>query len=51
MEQQIMIWVLFLIAAGYIGWRVWKAFDRSNTGGCAKGCGCAADKMSSVKVK
>lgn len=51
MEQQIIIWILFLVAAGYMGWRIWKSFDRRNSGGCAKGCGCAADKMSSVKIK
>ncbi|SEI43014.1 Virus attachment protein p12 family protein [Dyadobacter sp. SG02] len=51
MEQQIIIWALFLVAAGYMGWRIWKAFDRRNSGGCAKGCGCAADKVSSVKIK
>ena len=51
MEQQIIIWALFLIAASYMGWRIWKAFDRRNSGGCAKGCGCAADKVNSVKIK
>ncbi|MDR6804001.1 hypothetical protein J2Y45_001270 [Dyadobacter sp. BE34] len=51
MEQQIIIWALFLTAAGYMGWRIWKAFDRRNSGGCAKGCGCAADKVNSVKIK
>ena len=48
--QQIIIWALFLVAAGYMGWRVWKAFDRRNSGGCDKGCGCAADKISAAKT-
>jgi hypothetical protein len=48
--QQIIILVLFLAAAGYIGWRFWKAFDSRNGGGCAKGCGCAADKNAAVKA-
>jgi hypothetical protein len=49
--QQIIIFILFLAAAGYMGWRIWKAFDRRNSGGCAKGCGCAEDKLTSVKIK
>lgn len=46
--QEIIILLLFVAAAGYIGWRVWKTFDSRNSGGCAKGCGCAADKASSA---
>jgi hypothetical protein len=48
--QEIIILVLFLTAAGYIGWRFWKTFDSRNSGGCAKGCGCAADKASALKA-
>lgn len=48
--QQIIVLILFLTAAGYIGWRIWKTFDGKNEGGCAKGCGCAADNASSVKA-
>jgi hypothetical protein len=44
--QQIIVLVLFLMAGGYIIWRIWKTFDSRNGGGCAKGCGCAADKAS-----
>ncbi|MCE7058992.1 FeoB-associated Cys-rich membrane protein [Dyadobacter sp. CY343] len=50
LTQEIIILLLFLAAAGYIAWRAWKAFDSKNTGGCAKGCGCAADKAA-VNVK
>jgi hypothetical protein len=42
MIQQIIIFALFLAAAGYIGWKMWKSFDSSN--GCGKGCGCSSDK-------
>ncbi|MCF0053374.1 FeoB-associated Cys-rich membrane protein [Dyadobacter sp. LJ53] len=49
MAQQIIILVLFLTAVGFMGWRVWKAFDKRNGGGCAKGCGCAADKAMTAK--
>lgn len=48
--QQIIVLILFLAAAGYVGWRIWKTFDSKNEGGCAKGCGCAADKASSVRA-
>jgi hypothetical protein len=46
--QQIIVIILFVLAAGFMGWRIWKAFDSRNSGGCAKGCGCAADKKMSV---
>jgi predicted negative regulator of RcsB-dependent stress response len=46
--QQAIILILFLAAAGFMGWRVWKTFDTRNTG-CAKGCGCASDKAHSLK--
>ncbi|HEV7350214.1 FeoB-associated Cys-rich membrane protein [Telluribacter sp.] len=47
MAQQIVVILIFLIAAGYLGWRVWKSFARKQTGGCAKGCGCEVDKAPS----
>ena len=46
--QEVIVLVLFLAAAGYMAWRSWKAFDRRNSGGCAKGCGCATDKAMKV---
>ncbi|MCF2488426.1 FeoB-associated Cys-rich membrane protein [Dyadobacter sp. CY347] len=49
MGQQIIIFILFLVAVGFMGWRVWKAFDNRNGGGCAKGCGCATDKAMAAK--
>jgi len=48
--QQIIVLILFLAAAGYMGWRLWKSFDSRNGGGCAKGCGCAADKATTLKA-
>ncbi|TDE16311.1 FeoB-associated Cys-rich membrane protein [Dyadobacter psychrotolerans] len=46
--QQIIVFILFLAAAGFMGRRMWKSFDSRKGGGCAKGCGCAADKEMSV---
>lgn len=48
MEQQMIVWMLFAVAAGYIGWRFWKTFDKKNQGGCAKGCGCETDKVNNI---
>ncbi|SEI77760.1 hypothetical protein SAMN04487995_2163 [Dyadobacter koreensis] len=42
MIQQLIIFMLFLAAAGFIGRKIWKSFDSS--GGCGKGCGCSTDK-------
>jgi len=42
--QQIIVLLLFLSAAGYMGWKIWKSIDSRNSAGCAKGCGCAEDK-------
>jgi hypothetical protein len=44
MYQELIIWVLFGVALGYMAYRALKAVSRKNTGGCAKGCGCEADK-------
>jgi hypothetical protein len=49
MAQQIIILILFLAAAGFMGWRIWKAFDSRNGGGCSKGCGCATDKAMTAR--
>jgi predicted negative regulator of RcsB-dependent stress response len=51
LTQEAIILILFLAAAGYIGWRIWKSFDKRNAGGCAKGCGCAEDKATAFKLK
>ena len=49
MIQQAIVIILFLAAAGYMGWKIWKSIDSRNTGGCAKGCGCEADKNLKAK--
>jgi len=46
--QQIIVFILFAAAAGFMGWRIWKSFNSRNGGGCAKGCGCATDQKMSV---
>ena len=51
MIQQAIILVLFIVAAGYISWKMWKSFAGSKDGGCAKGCGCAADKAGTLKTE
>jgi len=50
MLQQIIVIILFLVAAGYMGLKIWKSIDSRNSGGCAKGCGCAADKATTLKA-
>ncbi|MCF0057365.1 FeoB-associated Cys-rich membrane protein [Dyadobacter sp. CY356] len=42
MIQQIIIFALFIGAAGYISWKIYKSFDSNS--GCGKGCGCSSDK-------
>ncbi|MCE7039861.1 FeoB-associated Cys-rich membrane protein [Dyadobacter sp. CY312] len=42
--QEIIVLVLFLVSGGFIGWKFYKSFSSRKGGGCAKGCGCAADK-------
>jgi hypothetical protein len=48
MEQEMIVWMLFATAAGYIGWRFWKTFDKKTKGGCAKGCGCETDQKMKI---
>ncbi len=46
MTQQIVVLLIFLAALGYLGWRSWVSFRRTETGGCSKGCGCATPEKS-----
>ncbi|CAG4991722.1 hypothetical protein DYBT9275_00818 [Dyadobacter sp. CECT 9275] len=46
--QQIIVLLLFMAAVSYAGWRAYKAVSKTKSGGCAKGCGCAAGKA--VKI-
>jgi hypothetical protein len=47
----------FLLRSGYMGWRFWKhstvivAVVQKDAAARRQGCGCAADKVSSVKIK
>jgi len=41
--QELIIIVLFALAAGYLGWRALRSVNRTDAG-CGKGCGCAVDK-------
>jgi len=49
MVQEIIVVGLFIAAAAYMGWKIWKSVDSRNSGGCAKGCGCAEDKKMKAK--
>ena len=40
--QELIIMLVFALALGYLGNRVYRSFARKQAG-CAKGCGCAAD--------
>ncbi|XBA03240.1 FeoB-associated Cys-rich membrane protein [Fibrella sp. ES10-3-2-2] len=42
--QTILVFVLFALALGYLGWRVYKRFSVKEVG-CGKGCGCASDNQ------
>ena len=46
--QTILIFILFALALGYLGWRVYKRFS-VNEAGCGKGCGCAPESKSTVR--
>ncbi|MEZ0539990.1 FeoB-associated Cys-rich membrane protein [Fibrella arboris] len=43
--QTILIFVLFAVALGYLGWRAYTRFVAKEAG-CGKGCGCATDARS-----
>ena len=40
--QTYLIFVLFVLALGYLGWRAYQSF-RAKKAGCGTGCGCAPD--------
>lgn len=41
--QELIIILLFALAAGYLGRRIYRSFAKKQAG-CGKGCGCAADQ-------
>ncbi|WP_460983326.1 FeoB-associated Cys-rich membrane protein [Spirosoma fluminis] len=40
--QELIIFVIFAVAIGYLGSRAYRSFSRKQAG-CGKGCGCATD--------
>ena len=40
--QELIIGLIFLVALGYLGRRIYRSLD-TRQAGCGKGCGCAAD--------
>ena len=40
--QELLILLVFVVAVGYLGRRVYRNFSKKQSG-CGKGCGCAAD--------
>lgn len=51
MMQQFIVLLIFLSALSYLGYRSWKSLKRSETGGCAKGCGCEPSELKGNKQK
>lgn len=41
MVQQLIIFLVFILAAGYVARLVYRSFS-SKSGGCAKGCGACS---------
>jgi len=44
--QQLIVFLIFLTAVGYLGWRTWVSLRRPAQGGCGKGCGCGEPEAS-----
>jgi uncharacterized protein (DUF169 family) len=40
--QELIIFLVFAAAVGYLGFRIYRNFSAKQAG-CGKGCGCAAD--------
>ncbi len=52
MLQEILTYIILIIAFGYTVYHIGRLFFASkNTGGCAGGCDCEAKKKFSVKAK
>lgn len=41
--QELIIFLIFAAALGYLGSRVYRSFFAKKQAGCGKGCGCATD--------
>ena len=48
--QELIIVILVVLAAVYLGWRAYHAVNQQDAG-CGKGCGCAADKTVAKLVR
>ncbi|MFD2935216.1 FeoB-associated Cys-rich membrane protein [Spirosoma flavum] len=46
--QELIIFLIFAGALGYLGNRIYQSFAQKKAG-CGKGCGCATDASVSVK--
>jgi hypothetical protein len=46
--QELLIALIFLVAAAYLGSRAYRSFFARNEAGCGKGCGCATDQKKPV---
>jgi hypothetical protein len=46
--QELLIALIFLAAAVYLGSRAYRSFFSKNEAGCGKGCGCVTDQKKSV---
>ncbi|WP_131694655.1 FeoB-associated Cys-rich membrane protein [Dyadobacter tibetensis] len=47
--QTIVVFLLFLMAVGFIGQKLYKSLGLKDGGGCSKGCGCSVDKLEKSK--
>ena len=45
--QELIIFLIFAAAVGYLGRRVYRSFAKKEAG-CGKGCGCAVDPKMTV---
>ncbi|QJW90209.1 FeoB-associated Cys-rich membrane protein [Spirosoma taeanense] len=48
--QELIIFVIFAVAIGYLGSRVYRNFAKKQAG-CGKGCGCATDTKAITKSR
>ncbi|MCY7356474.1 MAG: FeoB-associated Cys-rich membrane protein [Rudanella sp.] len=48
--QELIVLLLFAVAAAYLGWRGYKSVKQQDAG-CGKGCGCKADTTPVKTIK
>jgi hypothetical protein len=50
MVENIIIFLIFAVAVGYVGWVIYRSFMPNKDAGCAKGCGsCSAIDFSKIQ--